>query len=75
MGRGKIKKYLKKYNYSKVRVVRWEENYDYMLLTNRVDWTSIDNLNKAKTCFESFMNDNVSTVERNGLILSAVQKK
>ena len=75
MGRGKIKKYLKKYDYLNVRVVRWNENYDYILLTNRVDWSSLDNINEARTCFESFKKDIVSKVERNGLVLSVIQKK
>ena len=74
-GGAKIKKYLKKYNYSNVSIVRWNENYDYVLVTNRVDWTSIDDLSSSKTCFQTFKGRNKTFVQRNGLILSAIKEK
>ena len=74
-GGAKIKKYLKKYNYSKVSLVRWDENYDYVLVTNRVDWSSIDDINNSKTCFQTFTGKNKSFVMRNGLVLSAIKIK
>ncbi len=71
---GIIKRYLNKYNYSKVRLVRPEEKYDYVLATNRVDWNSVGKTSKSTTCFQTFEGETLSKVERNGLILSVIKK-
>ena len=46
-------------------------------MTNRVVWDhdALKNLDKAKTCFQKFQGDDLSSVKRNGLVLSAIRKK
>ena len=75
IGKGKIKKYLDKYNFSKVKIVGLDDKYDYVMMTNRVNWQTINNLNNAKTCFQSFEGETVSEVNRNGLTLSMIKKR
>jgi len=70
-----IKRYLNKYNFSKVKLVGYEDEYDYVIMTNRVDWESLNNLKEAETCFQTFNGKVVSQVKRNGLILSAIKEK
>ena len=69
-----VKYYLKKYNYFKVRIVRPEENYDYVLMTNRVNW-AIQEKDKQKTCFKSFDGEIKSFVSRNSLNISLIKSK
>lgn len=73
-GYGKMKRGLKKNNYSNVKLVSSNEQYDYILLINRVDWNTIDKIKNAKTCFESFKGKNISEVRRNGLVISSIRK-
>ncbi len=44
-------------------------------MTNRVNWESLNNLKKAKTCFQTFNGKVVSQVKRNGLVLSVIKEK
>ena len=55
--------------------VKRDEEYDYIIMTNRVVWDtkSIDNPKKAMTCYEKFRGEDVITVKRRGLILSTVR--
>lgn len=73
---GNVKHYLKKLGYSKIRLVRLNENYNYLLMTNRVDWGFAE-LSEAKTCYQKFKDHKKihSTVIRNGLILSKIVSK
>jgi hypothetical protein len=75
IGKGKIKKYLNKYNFSRVKLVAYEDEYDYVIMTNRVNWKSLNNLKKTETCFQTFNGKVVSQVKRNGLVLSAIKEK
>ena len=72
---GKIKRYLNKYNFSRVKLVGYEEEYDYVIMTNRVNWKSLNDLKKSETCFQTFNGKVVSQVIRNGLVLSAIKEK
>ena len=75
IGKGKIKKYLNKYNFSRVKLVGYKDEYDYVIMTNRVNLESLNNLKKAKTCFQTFNGKVVSQVKRNGLVLSVIKEK
>ena len=66
--------YLKKFNYLKVLLVREDENYDYILMNNRVTYGNINDLESAQTCFEKYKGPNLSSVSRNGLIISQIKK-
>ena len=72
-----VKFYINKNKFSKVILVSTNENYDYVLMTNRVVWDhdTLKNLDKAKTCFQKFQGDDLSSVKRNGLVLSTIRKK
>jgi len=75
IGKGQIKRYLNKYNFSRVKLVGYEDEYDYIIMTNRVNWLSLNNLKKAETCFQTFNGKVVSQVKRNGLVLSVIKEK
>ena len=63
--------------------VNWStEDYDYIIMTNRVIQPNLteknvdaDNLKNYKTCFDRFKGVDIVTVSRNGLILSTLRKK
>ncbi len=65
---------LNKHGFKQVELVDRNNNYDYILLVNRVNWDTISNLNTAKTCFNSYPGDNISAVKRNGMVLSNIRK-
>ena len=71
---GNVKHYLKKFGYSKVRVVRIDEDYDFVIMTNRLHWTD-SNIKKTETCFKKYENKGkiFSKVEKQGLILSIIK--
>ena len=73
VSRGKIKRNLINNDLYNVKIVEINENYDYIILTNRVDWNSLDNMSSAKTCFQTHRGKNISEVKRAGLILSAIK--
>jgi len=71
-----LKLYFKKinnFNYSEVNFL--DKDYDYIIMTNRAVVNNINELNKAKTCFQKFQGEDVVSVRRNGLILSTIRKK
>ena len=70
---GIIKIALNKYEFKQVELVD-SNDYDYILLVNRVNWDTISNLNNAKTCFNSYPGKNISSVKRNGIVLSNIRK-
>jgi hypothetical protein len=78
-----IKFYLKKIKNFQFRQVNWRnEDYDYIIMTNRIVIPDISekkmgiyNLTNLKTCFEKFNGIDVITVNRNGLVLSTLRKK
>ena len=73
---GNVKYYLKKFGYSKVRVVRMDEDYDFIIMTNRLHWTDSD-IKKTETCFKKYENKGeiFSKVEKNGLLLSVIKAR
>ena len=69
--------YLKKIKNLKFEIVSKEENFDYMIMNNRVIWDRKNNSydpKKATTCFEKFSGEDLITVERRGLIISKIIK-
>ena len=51
-------------------------DYDFVLMTNRIDFKSNDmSIYEAKTCFKKFKGKDIVSVKRNGLMLSTLRKK
>ena len=75
VGNGKMKRLLNKNKYSNVVIRDTNQNYDYILLVNRVNWNTISDIKFARTCFDTFKGKNISEVKRNGLVLSTIRKK
>ena len=75
--------YLNKIDNFKYKKVNWiNEDFDYIIMTNRVihpinteDKTNIEVKKSLTTCFDKFNGKNIITVKRRGLILSTIQKK
>ena len=72
VGIGQIKYYLKKYNYFKIRVVTPDEQPNFIIMNNRVNWSS--NRNSLKTCYESYEGEVVSQIKKGGIILSTIKR-
>jgi hypothetical protein len=78
-----VKFYLEKIKNFKFKQVNWiNEDYDYIIMTNRVILTDIalkktseEKINNLETCFDRFKGKDVITVKRNGLTLSTLRKK
>ena len=78
-----VKLYLKKIKNFQFKQVNWRtEDYDYIIMTNRIIVPDINerkmgkyNLTNLTTCFEKFKGIDVITVKRNGLVLSTLRKK
>jgi len=78
-----VKLYLKKIKNFQFKQVNWlTEDYDYIIMTNRITAASsskgnleASNLTNIKTCFDRFKGIDIITVSRNGLILSTLRKK
>ena len=69
--------YLKKIKNLKFEIVSKEENFDYMIMNNRVIWDKENNTydsNKAMTCFQKFSGEDWIILERRGLVLSKIIK-
>jgi len=63
--------YFKKRGYFNLKFIE-DSKADYIIMTNR---TILDNTTKKITnCFEKFKGTDVTTVERNGLVLSVIRK-
>tara|TARA_B100001123_G_scaffold443422_1_gene589470 strand:+ start:1521 stop:3023 length:1503 start_codon:yes stop_codon:yes gene_type:complete len=69
-----------KYNLNKIepkinyKIVRDEENPDFVIMTNRVVQTKNENNKIYKTCFKNYEGKIVAEVKRRNLILSAIKK-
>jgi hypothetical protein len=61
--------YLKKYSSNKFKFVSLIENYDYIIMVNRVD--TKDNI-KLETCFNNHFKKEIISVKRNDLQISIV---
>ena len=78
-----IKYIFKKIKNFQFKQVNWlTEDYDYIIMTNRVIIPDITERNMGKynltnltTCFEKIKGIDVITVKRNGLVLSTLRKK
>ena len=70
---GTVDFYIKKYGFKKVNIVRVDEDYDFMIMTNRA--LVSDNLENASNCFMKYDGGIVKKVQRNGLTISKIIKK
>ena len=55
----------------------YAEDFDYVIMTNRLVGIRRDNYSRAdmKTCFEKFTGKDLISIKRNGLMLSTLRKK
>ena len=77
IGKGQIKRYLNKYNFSRVKLVGYEDEYDYIIMTNRVTFSEkVDNIADIKliNCFDKYEGDDIFQVKRAGLLLSVIRR-
>ena len=65
--------YLKKYNFSKVKIVREDENYDFIIMTNRTIYNPNEDISKTQTCFQKYKGKNNSNVKRGYLTISQIK--
>ena len=72
-----VKTYLKKIENFYFEPVNYlTQQYDYIIMTNRIAVTNNNNsLKNTSTCFKEFKGLDIITVKRNGLILSTLRKK
>jgi hypothetical protein len=71
-----IKYYLNKNKFYNIKIVNQNEDYDFIIMTNRITWgNDMENLSEAITCFDKFKGKDISTVERNGLLISTIREK
>tara|TARA_Y100000590_G_scaffold318828_1_gene360779 strand:+ start:1276 stop:2841 length:1566 start_codon:yes stop_codon:yes gene_type:complete len=68
-----VKFYLKKYNFSKVKIVREDEKYDFIIMTNRTIYNPSEEVSKTQTCFQKYKGKNVSSVKRGYLTISQIK--
>ena len=75
VSKGSVKYYLKRKEIINFRIVREEENPNFIILTNRVlrDYNK-ENSREMVTCFDKYDGINIEEVKRNGLVLSAIKK-
>ena len=52
-----------------------DENYDYIIMTNRHNGKDNDKISDVKTCFDSYEGKHILSVKRNGLVLSTIKQK
>ena len=71
MGKGHVKYVLEKNNFRNIIVVPIKDNYDYIMMTNRVYVNP--NTEDLKTCYDQFPGNTISSVKRKGLILSMIR--
>ena len=72
-----VNKYLKKYKNFKFKLVNNDEDFDFIIMNNRISWdlksAEID-IQKNQTCFQKFPGEDLINVKRRGLILSRMTK-
>tara|TARA_B100000700_G_C14993319_1_gene832427 strand:+ start:315 stop:737 length:423 start_codon:yes stop_codon:yes gene_type:complete len=74
MAKGRVKYYLKKFNLDNIKVVSVNDNFDYIIMTNRVFRNpNIEKLTDLKTCYDQFPGNTISSVSRKGLIISMIR--
>ena len=71
-----VRYYLNKNKFSKIEIVSQNEDYDFIIMTNRIAWgEDMKDFSKVTTCFDKFEGKNLSIVKRNGLVLSTIREK
>ena len=71
------KTYLKKIKNIKFELVDIDEDFDYIIMNNRIIWESNSkkiNEKQAQTCFEKFIGKDLITIKKRGLVLSKITK-
>ena len=69
--------YLKKIKNLKFEIVDNDQNFDFMIMNNRVIWDKKNNTydsKKAQTCFQKFSGEDLITLKRRGLVISKIIK-
>ena len=69
--------YLKKIKKLKFKIVDKNEDFDYIIMNNRIIWESNSkkiNEKQAQTCFEKFIGKDLITIKKRGLVLSKITK-
>ena len=67
--------YLKKINNFNFTEISNNDDYDYIIMTNRINGKSEDKINDVKSCFDLFKGEDILSVKRNGLMLSTIRQK
>ena len=68
--------YLKKIKNLNFKMVNNYENFDYIIMNNRLiyDEKNLKNYKNAETCFQRFIGNDLVVIKRNGLIISKITK-
>ena len=72
-----ISNYLRSNKDFKYKIVGLKEDFDFIIMNNRVSWDFEDSgfdLEKKQTCFDKFSGTDLIKVKRRGLILSRLTK-
>jgi hypothetical protein len=67
--------YLKKIPNFKFINISKEDEYDYILMTNRHNGKNTDRAEQVKTCFQTYKGTDVVLIKKRGLILSTLRKR
>mgnify|MGYP001299192893 FL=1 len=51
-----------------------DNDYDFIIMTNRHNGKDLDKKNEIKTCFDSYKDEDVLSLRRNGLLLATIRK-
>ena len=76
-----VKRLLKKNKFNRVKIVNLQNDYDFIIMTNRTTWLDmnlswdIKDKNKITNCFKKFNGTILSSVKRNDILLSVIKKK
>ena len=73
VGKGHLKFIINHYKFNNIIIVPVEKNYDYIMMTNRLYLDP--NATNLKQCHDKFDGKIISSVKRNGLILSVIKSK
>ena len=71
------KTYLRKIKKIRFKVVDINEDFDYIIMNNRVIWENNpdkSNIKRRQTCFQKYIGEDLIKVEKRGLVLSKITK-
>ena len=68
-------KYLKNISDIKFKMVKNSEEYDFIIMNNRISLLKSEKLNDVKTCFKKFEGKDVLSIERRNVTLSKITKR